>query len=156
MGDVEKKFRPSTVQVLSDATAESLRQYLNAAYDILVPTAMHARCAVLWLVDEKGAIWFAAEEIVNVNTGEFVAVRSKANFGKIEGTEKLGHPALLAGANKNARIGGEILFDRKHNRWVINNSSGRYGIRPGQKTEHLVAVGKRFNEFGINLEVQPE
>lgn len=56
-----------------------------------------------------------------------------------------------------ARIGGEIIFDPDFgttSNWVINNASGRFGIRPHLKLRHLEAVRDAFSDFGIALELE--
>lgn len=67
---------------------------------------------------------------------------------------KLGHPTLIPSADKRARIAGEIVHDPDmspdgRRPWCLTNASGRYGLRPWQTPDHLEAVSRYFEGFGL-------
>lgn len=104
---------------------------------------------ILWLVDEAGAIVFALEEVVSVDTGSvqyprFRKLRVNDPYGK------LGHPALV-GSPFRARIGGELFYDPGPGFacWVLTNRSGRYGINLGRTPRQLENVATVFQAHGI-------
>ena len=105
---------------------------------------------ILWVVDAEGKFWFSIEEIVNSTTREFVLPRLR-NFAVVDGSQRLGHPALIGGAA--GRIGGEIIFDlnSEPSAWYITNASGRYGMCNGRTEEHLSNASENFSEYGIRL-----
>ncbi|MGV1990048.1 hypothetical protein ACQZ5N_25855 [Agrobacterium sp. 22-221-1] len=152
ISDAERSFKPASLQKLDSLTAPHLKSYIDSAAGLLATQVVGCHCAMLWVVDEHGDIHFALEELVDENTGVSVAVKPRADLGPIEGTIKLGHPALISHPSKNARIGGEILYDRVAKVWEINNRSGRYGIRRQANPSHLVEAAKKFNALcGIVL-----
>ena len=95
-------------------------------------------------------IWFSIEEIVALDTHEFVLPRLR-NANVARENQRLGHPSLIGG--QDGRIGGEIIFDVGAGvlTWFITNGSGRYGLRAGRKSEHLLNASKRFGKHGIQL-----
>jgi len=102
------------------------------------------------VIDSSGDLWFALEEMVQIETGKFLFPRIPEAPMAPE-HRRLGHPALVKGAN--ARIAGEILFDIRADipGWVITNGSGRYGIRDGRTPAQLSNVSQKFSGYGIKL-----
>jgi hypothetical protein len=98
---------------------------------------------LLWLVDRDGVIHLGYEEDETGQPRHSLDIRP----------HKRGHPCLIDGGL--ARIAGEIRLDST-GALVLNNASGRYGWR-GTKEEQrnrLLAVAKRFAEYGIQLETE--
>lgn len=152
ISDAERSFKPASLQKLDSSTAPSLKSYIDSASGLLATQVVGYYCAMLWVVDEQGDIHFALEELVDKATGDTVAVKPREDLGPMEGTIKLGHPALISDPSKNARIGGEIRYDRIAKQWEINNRSGRYGTRTQATPSHLEEAAKKFNAFcGIVL-----
>ena len=150
-GDInpaELSYQPASLQKLEAETKQFLEAYIHAAEGLRTPQIVHQYCALLWIVDAHGDIHFALEELVDEHTGKTVAIRPKGDFGKIPGTVKLGHPSLLADSKKEARIGGEIVFNAKTGEWEINNFSGRYGFRDQADPSHLQEAAQIFKDIG--------
>lgn len=104
---------------------------------------------IIWLVDEKGTIWFAIEELIwnSLPTG----LPKFQKFPLTEKSPKLGHPSLVG--CKAARIGGEIQFDVPTEEWSINNGSGRYGFGKSRNARQLSNVVRIFGDFEIVLKL---
>ncbi|NKM55864.1 hypothetical protein GFL21_15235 [Rhizobium anhuiense] len=155
--DVEKKYNPLSLDELSDSTAPLLKQYMDSAVQGLkMPQVIHDSHVILWLISEDEKILFALEEVIDGETGDFFATRSRNDRLKIPADKtRIGHPSLLPiGQDKRARIGGEIVYDPEGDCWVINNSSGRYGYRSHQTKLNLDAAAGLFAKHGINLDVE--
>ncbi|MBS0252412.1 MAG: hypothetical protein JSR78_15245 [Proteobacteria bacterium] len=106
---------------------------------------------ILWVVDREGNIWFALEETVDAETGEFTYPDIRPDPGVTY--DRLGHPALIGCAV--GRIAGELKFDPgPPGRWYINNFSGRYSRGNNRTEEHLNNVGAAFAKLGIEVAVQ--
>lgn len=151
ISEAEKLYRPQSLQALDEESAAFLRGYMDSVAGLRLPVIVHSHCVILWLVDQTGTVLFALEELVEEATGELVAVRPRGDWGNIPGTIKLGHPSLLDADDKNARIGGEISFNRTAGQWEITNRSGRYGTRSHQTPHHLQAATENFKLHGIEL-----
>lgn len=148
----EKSYSPRSRTKLTAETAPLIREYLKTATDgFSVPRVLHQTTNLLWLVDAQGDIWIAVEEMINPHRGQYtVCLRTS----RPEGYEKLGHPALISGVKKEARLAGEIMWDdlieNVPSPWVLMNNSGRYGGRADQR-EPILQVAKRFAEHDISL-----
>lgn len=151
----EQKEPPISRQELCSDTAPIVEAYLRTAIaGLSVPRLLHRTTNLLWIVDDKGRLWFAVEEVVHRDTGVLLYTYPRTRALKIPDDHvKLGHPSLLDDPEKRARIGGEIEWNHRYQQWVIINRSGRYGERPWQTLDHLVAVNRKFNEFGIDFRV---
>ncbi len=151
----EHNYRPQSLQRLTEETAPILRSYLaTAERGLAVPRILHRTTNLLWIVDGVGDLWFAIEEIVHQDSGELLYTYPRTRSLKPPPEHvKLGHPSLLSAIDKHARIGGEIQWVPRYNRWVLVNQSGRYGDRPWQTKNHLDAVARKFNQFGIDFHV---
>lgn len=149
-GDIhaaEALYQPASLQKLEAATKEYLQSYMRSAEGLLLPQLVHRYCALLWIIDDAGDVHFALEELVDERTGETVAIKPK-DFKPLPGTVKLGHPSLLADPKKEARIGGEIVYNRHTREWEINNWSGRYGFRQQASPSHLQEAAQIFKDIG--------
>lgn len=148
---LEKEIRPRSLQRLDESTAKLLKGLMTATSSGLgISSYVYCSLPILWATDKDGEIFFAVEEMIDLETREFVYPRVPG--APVDNNrQRLGHPALLAAAP--GRIAGEILFDVKAEPpvWVITNASGRYGLRRGRKSEHLTNVCSRFADFGIKL-----
>lgn len=148
----EMKFHPSSATLLNNLTANHLSRLMNSISDgCSIGQHLFSSFPILWIVDVSGQIILALEELVDTNHGTFVAARSRISRdnGRFE---RLGHPSLLA--DKQGRIGGEIVFDRRALTWEISNSSGRFGystLSASRTQAHLNAVRDVFYDFGIEL-----
>ena len=150
----EQAWKPDSLQHLTKDAAEHLKAYMDTAAGLKVPRVIHGNAVVLWIVDEDGEIHVAMEELFHEKAGVLATVRPRADWVKIANTVKLGHPSLVEGDVKNARIGGEIVYDAGAARWEINNFSGRFGMRKWQEKRHLEAVAGKFNTWNIHLYVK--
>ncbi len=80
-------------------------------------------------------------------------IRPEDNSKRKPGTtEKDGHVSTLGGGM--GRIGGEFLYDKETNTWIINNKSGRYSNHnPDRKPEQLrnavALIKKVVNTAGV-------
>lgn len=151
---IERNYRPQSLQQLTADTAPVLKSYLGTAdLGLSVPRILHRTNNILWIVDRRGDLWFAVEEIVDAETGAllYTLPRTKAKLLRPDEHVKLGHPSLLQDLDRHARIGGEILWSPRYNAWTLNNSSGRYGDRKGTTRAHLEAVARKLNHYGIEL-----
>lgn len=147
----EKSVLPRSLQKLETTSGGLLRQLMEVTERHLgVSAYVYCELPILWIVDDRGEVWFSLEEVVNEETDEFAIPRLR-DSAVANGYARLGHPSLVS-ANA-ARIAGEILFDVRADKpsWYITNASGRYGIGHDRREEHLVEVRRLFEEFGIIL-----
>lgn len=112
------------------------------------------RLAILWIVTETGKIRFCLEEMCAAATPavRYPRIRRMPSHPSLT---PLGHPALVGG--RAARIAGEITLDvddEGRPQWMLTNRSGRYGIHPSRRPEHLENVARRFGDYDILLRVQ--
>ena len=144
---------PYSRQTLDKTSGAALATYLEQVallhLNNLFPEIFH----LLWIVDEDGELWFSLEEVVD-QSGVTIGIFPKSVQARPLNLQKLGHPTLLGNASKRARIGGEIVFDpddpdRSGRKFCLTNASGRYGLRPSQRREHLEAVAGKFEENGL-------
>jgi hypothetical protein len=151
----EMIFSPRSRQKLYQSSAAALAEYLEQLAELqlakLFPEIFH----LLWIVDEAGDLWFSAEEVIN-ESGTTIGILPKAVQARPLNLQKLGHPTLISDQLKLARIGGEVVFDPDDpdgsgRRFCLTNASGRYGLRSGQRPEHLQAVAGKFEENGLHF-----
>lgn len=149
----EMTLHPRSRQKLDGTSAVALNVYLAQAAKLhlsnLFPEIFH----LLWVVDEAGDLWFSLEEVVD-QSGATIGIFPKAIQARPLNLRKLGHPALIADPFRHARIGGEIVFDPDDpdgsgRNFCLTNASGRYGLRSGQRREHLQSVAGKFEENGL-------
>lgn len=149
----ERSFAPATLRALGASTAGELRDFMDkVALGAEPPTFLSRDMVILWLVDLAGTVLWAVEELVL--DGQPAGVPRHKRMETLRGTPKLGHPALVG--CEPARIGGEIFYDfaRDTPAWVINNSSGRYGLHRSRTLDHLRNVADSFRRYGIELEIE--
>ncbi len=148
LGPLEAELKPRSLLRLDAASAKHLGTLMRLAFDLVLASCVFCETPILWVIDEVGQVWFALEEIVDIETREFLYPRFKRFRHKIS---KLGHPALIEGGR--GRIGGELIFDDVGNppAWYISNGSGRYGLTPGRTARHLEEAALLFIEYGLDL-----
>ena len=117
---------------------------------------LHADIPFLWIIDARGELWLALEEVVDEVSGQFQYVRRKlANVPAH--LVKCGHPALLRGGA--GRIAGELYIDDGDPTapcWVINKHSGRYSRGHSDRDERtLDNVKALFSRHGVDVQVDP-
>jgi len=98
-----------------------------------------------WNMDAEGNVRITIESNNPYGrTYEKGAVRPEDKSRRRPGwTEKDGHVTLLAG--EPGRIGGEILYQKDTNTWLINNKSGRYSNHNLDRTpEQLLNAVKQI------------
>ncbi|MBC2775605.1 hypothetical protein H6M51_22325 [Rhizobium sp. AQ_MP] len=151
----ELTLHPRSWQKLDSASATALDAYLARAAALhlsnLFPEIFH----LLWIVDEEGDLWFSVEEVVD-QSGVTIGMLPKTVQARPLNLMKLGHPALIADPLKLGRIGGEVVFDPDDpddsgRNFCLTNASGRYGLRSGQRREHLQSVAGKFEENGLSF-----
>lgn len=143
---------PNSLIELTQETAKSLIDFMTAFDDHLSPFVRNYH--ILWLVDQAGRLRVAFEEVIDPS-GVTIGALAKPIGARPISPIKLGHPSLLGlDEPKNARIGGEIIFDPDfdgQHKWVLTNKSGRYGLRAGQTEKHLVNAVGLFASLGLYL-----
>lgn len=151
----EMSSSPRSRQKLDQKSAAALAIYLEQMAELhlsnLLPEIFH----LLWIVDEDGDLWFSVEEVID-ESGATIGILPKSVQARPLNLHKLGHPTLIADDRKLARIGGEVVFDPdapegNGRRFCLTNASGRYGLRSGQRPEHLEAVAGKFVENGLHF-----
>lgn len=154
---IEKAKVPASLTELSDATAATILKYMETAVEGLrITQVSHEMLPILWVLDKKGRIHLALEEVYEVAEGgrRFPLARG---FIVPEGFRKLGHPSLIDSEEKVARIGGELLYDPDPEfgvgGWVITNSSGRFGYGEQRIEKHLRNVADVFATYGISVDI---
>lgn len=157
--EYEENNQPQSRQLLNDATAKHLKEYLDCKHPLSLINLVPQVCHILWLMDERGDIWFAVEEVILPHKAgggfDTIGILNKAFAARPDRDNyvKLGHPSLLEKGELNARIGGEIVYDPGDGHdWCVTNDSGRYGTRKGTTKAMLIAVVEKFKEFGLYFE----
>jgi hypothetical protein len=69
---------------------------------------------------------------------------------KTEGVRHLGHPTLVGGGN--ARISGELRYNRDTQKFVVSNRSGRYSRYEDRSLDGLDAAIAMFKDMGLDVE----
>jgi hypothetical protein len=142
----------SLMEVTSDS-APFVAEYLSTQPRLKLTSVFARTFHLLWLMDGEGRLLIAVEELVDTN-GVVIGALPNTIFARPTSARKLGHPSLLTGASREARIGGEIVFDpdwQPGTDWVLTNKSGRYGLRPWQTERHLREVHGLFTAFSLYL-----
>lgn len=100
-----------------------------------------------WMIDSEGALVVGPAK---VTAEEWPPVRSGS-----PGANSLGHVTLVGGSPlPPGRMGGEWYLEKPEDgagneaRFVINNSSGRYGEVQHLEPHHLENVAERFRQLG--------
>ncbi|WP_417818795.1 hypothetical protein [Tritonibacter scottomollicae] len=143
-----------SLTVLDVVSAPNMQQLMNVVSSDFRPATFNFwTTPLLWLVDAKGRILFALEEMFFDKDDEYIGAKHR-KLSVPDGGYRLGHPAFV-GAQK-ARISGEIFFDRSAGsaRWMITNGSGRYGIGRGRTERQLENVARRFKALNLSLETK--
>jgi len=153
---VELDTCPDSLVKLTEHTAPLLKRYMRAATDgLALAQVLHVLLPVLWLLNDEGEVFFALEEVCDVENQDrkFPLAR---NWKVPAGTHKLGHPSLIKGRRKSARIAGEMLFDPDPSNgkdgWVITNGSGRFGFGRHRVESHLLNVAELLASYEINVD----
>ena len=148
----DEHLDPLSAQLLDNEGAQELRENLNRATSVSPLTLLLATSAVfLWIVDPNGNVLVGVEEIIPDAGKPGARYARLVGVVRSEGSLRLGHPAFVRRQSHQARFAGEIFWDREIARWVINNQSGRYGIRRGHTKEHLTRVASVFSGLGIDM-----
>lgn len=108
---------------------------------------------LLWIMDCDGRVFIAVEEQLDADDRTIAALPLMIR-ARPSGAIKLGHPSLIDSATRNARIGGEIVYDPEWDpgkKWVLTNKSGRYGLRNWQTEDHLREAHGFFTAAGLHL-----
>ena len=147
----ERLVRPESVQSLNKTTAPLLMSALAATVDgLLALECVYSQLPMLWVIDSKGEMHFAVEEIVTMGSKRLLRPRLVRDVPGVNET-RLGHPALIGGAD--GRIGGELCFDpgwgTQRRGWKLTNASGRYGLLEGRTSNHLVNAVKLLEKFSV-------
>lgn len=151
----EMSFSPRSRQKLDQRSAVGLADYLSQLSDLHIGNLFPEICHLLWIVDENGDLWFSVEEVID-GSGATIGILPKSVQARPLNLQKLGHPALIGDQLKLARIGGELVYDPDDpdgsgRTFCLTNASGRYGLRSGQRMEHLQAVASKFAENGLHF-----
>lgn len=149
----ERSLHPVSRQKLDAESAAALKVYLDQVSTLLLINLFPVIFHLLWIVDENGDLWFSVEEVTG-DGGQTIGIFPKSTQARPLNYVKLGHPSLLDGYDKLARIGGEIEFDPDDpggsgHKFCVTNESGRYGMRETDTPEHLAAVAGKFAEYGL-------
>jgi hypothetical protein len=150
--DFEEEKKQLSLTTLDVASAQNLRQLMEVvSFDFRPATLNFWTTPLLWLVDGRGQILVALEEMFFVKDHEYIGAKHRKLSLPVD-SYRLGHPAFVSAGD--ARIAGELFFDRstKAGRWLITNGSGRYGIGRGRSESHLKNVVQRFEAFNLSLE----
>jgi hypothetical protein len=146
----EQNFTPKSKEKLDINSGEKLRNFMNEVKDGLkFPKITFWTVKILWIMDEKGEIYFSIEEVIDDRGRLFFPLPDSLKIP--EGKMKLGHPSLVE--CRAARIAGEINFDYEANTpgWTISNKSGRYGLRKTTTENHLNNIIGVFKHYGVEL-----
>lgn len=151
----EMSVSPRSRQKLDQRSAVGLADYLAQLLDLRLSNLFPEIFHLLWIVDEDGDLWFSVEEVID-GSGATIGILPKAVQARPLNLQKLGHPTLIGDQRKLGRIGGELVFDPNDpegsgRSFCLTNASGRYGLRPGQRVEHLQAVAGKFAENGLHF-----
>ena len=154
---IEKDMSPASLTELSDATAPIISQYMETAIKGLKITQVaHDMLPILWVLDRDGRIHLALEEVYE-DSGGGCCFPLARGVKVPNGFRKLGHPSLIEGGSKVARIGGELLYDPDPDfgveGWIITNGSGRFGYGEHRVEKHLRNVADVFEAYGISVDV---
>lgn len=148
----ELRVRPLTRMELTADTGPVIARYLDRSPGLLTSifcTAYH----LLWVMDDHPRVFIAVEELLDA-TDKHIGALPLAEQARPSGVIKLGHPSLVDGDTRNARIGGEIIYDPDWEEgpdWVLTNKSGRYGLRKWQTEGNLREVHGFFEAKGLYL-----
>jgi hypothetical protein len=142
----------SLMEVTSDS-APFVAEYLSMRPRLKLTSIFAQTFHLLWLMDREGRLLIAIEELID-SKGVVIGALPHTISARPTSARKLGHPALLTGTTREARIGGEIVFDpdwQPGRDWILTNKSGRYGLRPWQTEGHLREVHGLFTALGLYL-----
>jgi hypothetical protein len=91
----------------------------------------------IWVVDRSGNLRIGVE-------------------AEVAPGERLGHPTLVE--DGQARVGGEIVFNKETKQWRINDRSGRYSRGAGrtveEKAEFLDNAHELFSKAGLDVGIK--
>jgi hypothetical protein len=129
-----------------DALSEHAESQLRTAAHAL----RHEGKKYIWAVNAMGCVFLGDE----IDTG----IENPKHPGK---TYRVGHPALVGGGN--ARISGEMAYDKATDRLLVSNLSGRYSRYADRKRPHADAayriIASAFARVGLLAQlryVEPE
>ena len=152
----EIETQPFSLTELSAESAQLLHQYMATAVNgLAISQVSHNMLPILWVLDQGGRVFLALEEVYDEASKEKKYPLARG-MRVPEGFYKLGHPSLINGEEKVARIGGELLFDPDPefgiSGWVITNASGRFGFGPNRTQKHLRNVADVFGSYGLPVD----
>lgn len=153
VSNAEAKYVPRSCEKLDEASGMRLKALMDEVVQgVKFSKVTFWSIAVLWIMDECGDIYFAVEEVVDSRGNLMFPLPFQLDIPS--GKSKLGHPALVRGAN--ARIAGEIYFDMNASpaAWIISNKSGRYGLRKTTTSSHLENIAKIFESYAIPMGIE--
>ncbi|WP_256806790.1 hypothetical protein [Bradyrhizobium sp. Bra64] len=136
---------------LNQDSAQQLTQILVLAQNMSIGQSIFRAITFIWVVDERGDIMFALEEVVDLHG---TARRPRMRGIPLNNNVKpLGHPLLVGGVG--ARIGGELYLDEVSNgslTWILDNKSGRYGTHKTRTTTHLENAAALFRRHRVSVD----
>jgi hypothetical protein len=114
---------------------------------LLDPKLEKSKTPFNWVIDGDGNVRLTVESNNPYGrTYEKGAIRPEDKSKRKPGwTEKDGHLTVLG--DEMGRIGGEIIYQKDTNTWLINNKSGRYSNHNVDRTpEQLLSAAKLIKE----------
>jgi hypothetical protein len=157
---------PVSRYTIDKEAVDFLGDFAKAAQSPIFRNAALEMCFI-WAIDEKCKLHLALEELaIDSDTGlDVQGVPRPRKLRATKGFQKLGHPTLLVGNTKMARIAGELFLTRdrfipQKLVWGINAESGRFcsnvydnepvsGRDRVPHMEQLDNVVSLFAEFGL-------
>ena len=150
---------PKSMTILNAKRGKLLGRYLQLALDgFRLVEYLSERIPLLWTVSEDGGMFIAFEEFFTIHTGHFIPLgpklrdlekaeilRSKKPSESDRIIERSGHGALCLA--REARIGGELVFEEDIREWSMNRHSGRFGYDAGVKAHHLDNAAKLMTQL---------
>ncbi len=147
---------------LNPETGAWLSDYLQGVSNHEISELLASTTTVLWVMDDDQQIFFALEEVRNIDDDTLVFAYPKTGVKLPDGLKKFGHPSLLPPVaqatptprEKWARCGGDIRYDNTlglQNPWMLTFQSGRYGTRDHLKDSHIEAVAGLFAKNSVLL-----
>ncbi|WP_298921489.1 hypothetical protein [uncultured Roseobacter sp.] len=154
----EEKHDPHSLTILDTDSANYLKRFMeDTEQGFSAGRVLAVDTTIIWVVDDRGRVRFAMEEMFHDNTPTGLA--KLQNFPLTKFVRKLGHPSLLRDAlSFKGRIGGEIRFESNlpDPYWSINRRSGRYGYHDDRIYVHLKNAANQFRHHGIELHLDPD
>lgn len=153
----EQNIKPLSLSRLEDA-ANTLKSLTELADQALVQADLRVK-TFLWVMDGNGEIFVAIEELApKTPAAPHSGFPRRRAFGHPAEEKKLGHPTLIDAGE--ARIAGEIAFDRQQNssslQLVLNANSGRYCRQNPPSRQQVHRIADKFRAYGLAIEVDTD